>query len=63
MGIFDKAKDALSQHGDKLDQVIDKVAEHADQRTGNQHGDKIDRGAAAAKEKLADYRAKDNPPA
>ena len=67
MGIFDKAKDALSEHSDKVDRVVDgvvdKVAEHADQRTGNQHGDKIDQGAAAAKEKLAAYRAEDNPPA
>ena len=63
MGIFDKAKDVLSQHGDKVDQAIDKVADLADQRTGSQHGEQIDRGAAAAKDKLGDYLRKDQPPA
>lgn len=63
MGIFDKAKDLLNQHGDKVDQGIDKLADLADQRTGNQHSDKIDKSVAAAKEKLAEQRAQDNPPA
>lgn len=63
MGIFDKAKDVLNQHSDKVDQGLDKLADLADQRTGNQHTDKIDKGVAAAKEKLAEQRAKDNPPA
>ena len=60
MGIFDKAKDALAQHSD-VDAGIDKLADLADQRTGNQHGDTIDQGVELAKEKLAGYRAQDPP--
>jgi len=39
------------------------VADLADQRTGSQHGEQIDRGAAAAKDKLGDVLRKDQPPA
>jgi hypothetical protein len=63
MGIFDKAKDALSQHDDKVDQAVDKAADLADQRTGNQHGEQIDQGADVAKDKLDDYLRGNDPPA
>jgi hypothetical protein len=63
MGIFDKAKDVLNQHGDKVDQAVDKVANLADQRTGNQHSEQIDQGAAVAKDKLDDYLRGNDPPA
>jgi len=63
MGIFDKAKDALNQHSDKVDQALDKVAEQVDQRTGHQHGEQIDRGTAAAKDRLDDYLRRNDPPA
>jgi hypothetical protein len=63
MGIFDKAKDVLNQHDDKVDQAVDKAADVADQRTGNQHGEQIDRGADLAKDKLDDYLRGNDPPA
>ena len=63
MGIFDKAKDALSQHSDKVDQALDKAAEHVDKRTGHQHGEQIDKGTAAAKDKLGTYLRREDPPA
>ncbi|HVK36847.1 MAG TPA: antitoxin [Microlunatus sp.] len=54
MGIFDKAKDLLNQHSDKVDQGIDKAAEVIDQKTGGQHTEQINQGAEQAK------RAMDN---
>ena len=62
MGIFDKAKDVLNAHGDKVDQGIDKLAELADRRTGAQHGEHIDKGAQLAKDKLNEIRG-NQPPA
>lgn len=61
MGIFDKAKDVLNQHSDKVDQGLDKAAGVADQRTGGKHADTIDQGVDIAKEKLGDLR-RDTPP-
>ncbi|MBA3528117.1 MAG: antitoxin, partial [Propionibacteriaceae bacterium] len=49
MGIFDKAKDAVSNRSDKVDQGLDKVGEVADERTGNHYSDQIDRGTNLAK--------------
>jgi hypothetical protein len=63
MGIFDKAKDVLNQHSDKVDQAVDKASDLADQRTGNQHGEQIDQGAEMAKNKLDDYLQGNDPPA
>jgi len=59
VGIFDKAKDVLDQHGDKVDSGLDKLAGLADERTGHRHGEQIDKGVDIAKEKLADRRADD----
>ena len=59
MGIFDKAKGVLHQHGDKVDSGLDTLAGLADERTGNRHGEQIDKGVGVAKEKLADRRAED----
>ena len=61
MGIFDKAKDVLSQHPDKVDQGMDRVGDIVDQRTGGQHADKIDRGVETVKDKLGDFLRKDDP--
>lgn len=55
MGIFDKAKDALSKNSDKVDQAIDKAGDLIDQKTGNQHAANVDKGQAMAKEKLAEF--------
>ena len=55
MGIFDKAREALHEHADKIDGAVDKVADEADQRTGGQHTADIDRGADLAKDGLGDY--------
>ena len=45
----DKAADLVDEHGDKVKDGIDKLADLADDKTGGQHTDKI--GAAADKAK------------
>ena len=52
MGIFDKAKDLLNEHNDKVDQGIDKAAEVIDQKTGGQHTEQINQGAEQAKQAM-----------
>ncbi|MGH9265401.1 MAG: antitoxin [Acidimicrobiales bacterium] len=49
MGLFDKAKGLLGQHGDKVEGAIDKVADTVDEKTGGKYADQIDKGAEAAK--------------
>ncbi|WP_375431964.1 antitoxin [uncultured Friedmanniella sp.] len=63
MGIFDKAKDALSAHPDQVSSALDKLADVADERTGNKHTEQIDKGVGAAKERLDDVLRRDHPPA
>ncbi len=62
MGIFDKARDALAQHADKIDPLVDRVADEADRRTGGQHRAHIERGAGLAKDKLADQARRGSDP-
>ena len=50
MGFMDKAKDALNDHGDKVDEGIDKAADIADDKTGGKYSGQIDAGAEKAKE-------------
>jgi hypothetical protein len=62
MGIFDRARDALTDHADKIDPVVDRLAAEADRRTGGTHASHIDRGADLAKDKLGDLARQDTPP-
>ena len=55
MGIFDKAKDALGDHPDKVENVIDKAADFLNDRTGGGHTDQISSGADLTKDRVADY--------
>ena len=55
MGIFDKAKDLLAEHGDKVDSGIDKAAEFVDQKTGGQHHEKIAGATGQVKGKLDEF--------
>jgi hypothetical protein len=52
--LFDKAKDLLRQHGDKVDRGLDKAAELADRKTGGKHRDQIDRIVDEAKKRTGD---------
>ncbi|MFK4088124.1 antitoxin [Kribbella sp. NPDC020789] len=53
MGIFDKAKDALGEHGDKVDEGIEKAGDFADEKTGGEHAEQIDKGQEFAKDRLS----------
>ena len=53
MGFSDflnKAKDLADQHDEQVDQGLEKAGDLADERTGGQHRDQIDRGVDAAQE-------------
>lgn len=54
MGFLDKfkkkAKDLAEDHGDKVEEGIDKSADFADDKTGGKYSDKIDTGAEKAKD-------------
>lgn len=50
MGFIDKIKDTVSDHADKADGVIDKVADLVDNKTGGKHHEKIDGAATKAKD-------------
>ncbi|MBO8201226.1 antitoxin [Streptomyces smyrnaeus] len=57
MGFMDKVKGMLGQHGDKVQQGVDKAAKLADSKTKGKYSDKINTGARKAKDatqRLAD---------
>lgn len=63
MGIFDQAKDAASnaarENPDAVDNAVDRGADFADERTGGQHSEHIDKGADAAKEHAGNFLGND----
>lgn len=64
MGIFDKAKDALSDHPEQVDKGVDKLGDLADQKTGGKYADKVDQGQDAVRDRLGHDPAVDpTPPA
>jgi hypothetical protein len=57
VGILDKAKRLLGKHDEQAKDVVEKVADVVDDKTGGKHSEKIDDAATKAKEqidKLAD---------
>ncbi len=50
MGLVDKAKDLVAGNKDQVKDGIDKAADVVDDKTGNQHTDKIDMAADKAKD-------------
>lgn len=50
MGLMDKAKGLLQGKGDQAEDLIDKAAGMAKDRTGGKHADKIDSAAQKAKD-------------
>ena len=59
MGIFDKAKDALSEHSEHVDTGIERGGDLVDDKTGGKYADRVDQGQDLAGEKLQDYLADD----
>ncbi|TWP43989.1 antitoxin [Lentzea tibetensis] len=50
-----KAKDLLGQHGDKVDEGVDRAGQFADERTGGKHTEHIDSAEEKAKEGLRKF--------
>lgn len=55
MGIFDKAKDALSGQQDKVDAGVEKAGDMVDDKTGDKYTERVDQGQEMAKDKLRDF--------
>ena len=53
-GFMDKAKDALDQHDEQVDQALEKAGEQVDQRTGAKYSDQIDKGVDEAQKRTGD---------
>ena len=66
MGVFDKAKDALSQHSEHVDTGIEKIGDLVDERTGGRYAEHVDKGQDLASDRVrdgADGRPQPEPPA
>jgi hypothetical protein len=57
MGIFDKAKDAVSEHSEQIDTGIDKAGDLVDEKTEGTYVEQVDQGQEMAKDKLRDFAA------
>jgi len=55
MGIFDKAKDALSQHSEHVDAGIEKVGDLVDERTGGKYAEHVDTGQDFASDRIGKH--------
>jgi hypothetical protein len=60
MGIFDKAKDAMSGQQDKVDAGVEKAGDMVDEKTGDKYTEHVDQGQEMANDKLSDF-ASDQP--
>ncbi|MEE4545508.1 antitoxin [Streptomyces sp. V4-01] len=50
-----KADDMMREHGDKVDQGVDKAGQAADSRTGGKYSSQIDTGEDKAKDAARNY--------
>jgi MT0933-like antitoxin protein len=50
VGLMDKVRGMFGQHGDKVDQGIDKAGDVADDKTGGKYTGQVDKGQDAAKD-------------
>ena len=57
MGIFDRAKEALSGHSEQVEAVVDKAGDFIDEKTEGKYAEQVDQGQQMAKEKLSDTTA------
>jgi hypothetical protein len=61
--LFDKAKDLLGENRDTVEDVVDKIADVVDGKTGGKHADQIAKGAEKAKDAIASFVGDDDPKA
>ena len=52
MGLMDKVRSMLGQHGDKVESGIDKGGDFIDDKTGGKHAAHVDKAQDAAKDAL-----------
>ncbi|MGI5505747.1 antitoxin [Lentzea sp. CA-135723] len=50
-----KAKDLIGEHGDKVDQGVERAGQFADEKTGGKHSEHIDQGEDKLKEGLRNF--------
>ncbi|WP_432182676.1 antitoxin [Streptomyces sp. NBC_00063] len=55
----DKASDLARQHGDKIDQGLDKAAKTADGKTQGKYSDQIQTGTSKAKDAMDRFGGQD----
>ncbi len=60
-GLFDKAKNLLGAHADKVEGAVDKLAEVVDEKTGGKHTEKIEKGVDQAKNAIKGLADGTNP--
>ena len=58
MGIFDNIGEQVAQHGEAIDQAIEKGAGFIDEKTGGKHSDQINQAADFVKDKVDDLAHK-----
>ena len=58
MGIFDKAKDALSGQQDKVEAGVEQAGDMVDEKTQGKYAEQVDQGQEMAKDKLSDFTGK-----
>jgi flagellar hook-associated protein FlgK len=51
VSFLDKAKELLDKHDDKVDQVLEKVGDEVDRRTGGKYSAHVDRGVNEAQKR------------
>jgi hypothetical protein len=61
MGIFDKAKDALSEHSEHVDTGIEKAGDFVDDKTGDKYTEHVDKGQDFASDRVREYASEDQP--
>jgi MT0933-like antitoxin protein len=55
MGIFDKAKDALSEHSEHVDTGIEKAGDFVDDKTDSKYVEQVDQGQDFAATRVREY--------
>ena len=55
-GLVEKGQELAAENSDKVHDAIDKVADIADDKTGNKYGDQIDKAAEAAKKAVPEQQ-------
>jgi hypothetical protein len=57
MGIFDKAKDAMSGQSEQVDAGVEKAGDMVDEKTEGKYAERVDQGQEMAKDKLSEMTA------